>query len=405
MPTFQYRAYLTDGSTETGVLEASSKQEAARTLSRQGRRTYHLEQARADQRTGSAFFFHFAWGASPIRPERLFADLSMLLNAGFTIDRAVAAIAAGETSATRKSQLESVHDLIARGRSSAEAFATLPGLSPTTIALIASGERSGRLAAVCERLAASYSTTAKRKAAIIEALTYPFFLMFVMFGALFVLATVLVPALEPIFEGAGAAKPAVMSMLATLRRIILDYPVVFPMTGLLCIGAYVAFSRSNSARAFGVDLVARTPLVGTLIIRASVARYLEVLSLLLANGVTMLDALKLSGSTARLPMLRQVFSEISESIAVGSKLNEAFAGHSVFEKTTVSLVAIGEEANALPSVLERASQMLHAQVSAQIDGLLKLMTPALTILLGLMVGSLVVSVMTTILNMNELALR
>ena len=71
----------------------------------------------------------------------------------------------------------------------------------------------------------------------------------------------------------------------------------------------------------------------------------------------------------------------------------------------MSLVSLGEEANALPVVLDRAAKMLQLTLTRRIDTVLKLLTPALTISLGFLVGSLVISVMTTILSINDLALQ
>lgn len=403
MPTYRYRAYLADGTDESGLLEAATKQDAARELNKRGRRSYYLAPSKTDQ--SAARPSSFASFSQKVKPERLFSDLSVLLNAGFTIDRALAAVIASESNRARQGQLQSVQDLIVSGRSVAEAFATLRAMSPTTVALLSSGERSGRIALVCEKLAESYQASARRKAAIIEALTYPAFLLIVMVGALFVLAAVLVPALEPIFEGSTSDKPLVMSMLSSLRNTFIDYPAVFPLIVLICLLAFLGLSQSVRVRNLASEALLKTPLLGPLIKRTAVARYLQTLSLLLANGVTMLDALKLAGDTVAQAGLRPHFADIKENVANGSKLNDAIASQPLFEKATVSLISIGEEANALPAVLERAADMLQMRVTSQIEALLKLLTPIMTISLGFVVGSLVVSVMTTILSINDLALK
>ena len=128
MPAFAYRAYLVDGSTESGVLDASTKQEAARKLAQQGRRSYHLapasggsQQLRLPGRSALTF-------TRKVDLSRLFSELSVLLNAGFTVDRALGAVIAGEANGQRRQQLQSVLDLTTGGRPIAEAFAGLPHL-------------------------------------------------------------------------------------------------------------------------------------------------------------------------------------------------------------------------------------------------------------------------------------
>ncbi|MER8785950.1 type II secretion system F family protein [Mesorhizobium sp. M1006] len=405
MPAFAYRAYLVDGSRESGVLDASTKQDAARKLAQQGRRSYHLAPVdRAKQFVqlpgrGALTF------TRRVDLSRLFSELSVLLNAGFTVDRALSAVISGEGNHTRRQQLQSVLDLTTGGRPIAEAFASLPGITSDVAALLASGERSGKMAFICQRLADTFEAKAKRRAAIVEALTYPTFLLVVMSGALVILATVLVPALEPIFEGSTAAKPFTMKLLSALGTVFTDYPFVFPLAATAALLFYLFLSRSAGAKALFSRWLLRLPLIGSLVKDTVIARYLETLSLLLGNGVAMTEALGLSANVSRQSSLWASFTAIGDDVANGARLHSAIVKSGIFDNATMSLISLGEDANALPVVLDRAGKMLQAALTRRIDAVLKLLTPALTISLGFLVGSLVISVMTTILSINDLALK
>jgi general secretion pathway protein F len=405
MPAFAYRAYLVDGSTETGVLDASTKQDAARKLAQQGRRSYHLApvngerpQLRLPGRSALTF-------TRRVDLSRLFSELSVLLNAGFTVDRALNAVISGQANHQRRQQLQSVLDLTTGGRPIAEAFAGLPGITSDVAALLASGERSGKMAYICQRLADTFEATAKRRAAIVEALAYPAFLLLVMSGALVILATVLVPALEPIFEGSSAPKPFTMTMLSALGTVFKDYPFVFPLAAVLGLLSYLFLSRSAGARKQFSHWLLKIPLIGALVKDAVIARYLETLALLLGNGVAMTEALGLAANVSRQSSLAASFATIEETVANGARLHGAIVKAGIFDNATMSLISLGEEANALPVVLDRAAKMLQLTLTRRIDTVLKLLTPALTISLGFLVGSLVISVMTTILSINDLALQ
>ncbi|MDX8525890.1 type II secretion system F family protein [Mesorhizobium sp. MSK_1335] len=405
MPAFAYRAYLADGARENGVVEAPTKQDAARKLAQQGRRSYHLVPASEEKARirlpGKASFTL----TRRVDMSRLFAELSVLLNAGFTIDRALNAVISGEGNAARRQQLQTVLDLTTGGRSIADAFLTLPGITPDVAALLASGERSGKMAYICQRLADAFEARAKRRASIIEALTYPAFLLLVMCGAMVILATVLVPALEPIFEGSSARKPFTMRMLSALGSVFNDYPFVFPLAALLALLGYLVVSRSPAAGSVFSRWLLRTPMIGPLVINAVLARYLETLSLLLGNGVTMSEALRLATNVSQQASLKASFAAIEEEVANGARLHGAAANAGLFDNATLSLISLGDDANALPVVLDRAGKMLQSALTRRIDTVLKLLTPAMTISLGFLVGSLVVSVMTTILSINDLALQ
>lgn len=405
MPAFAYRAYLVDGTREAGVLDASTKQDAARKLAQQGRRSYHLAPVNGEKQLirlpgrGALTFTRRA------DLSRLFSELSVLLNAGFTVDRALSAVISGQGNHTRRQQLQSVLDLTTGGRPIAEAFASLPGITSDIAALLTSGERSGKMAFICQRLAETFEAKAKRRAAIIEALTYPAFLLVVMSGALIILATVLVPALEPIFQSSSAAKPFTMTMLSALGTIFSDYPFVFPLAATLGLLFYLFLSRSRRAKTLLSRWLLKIPLIGSLVKESVIARYLETLSLLLGNGVAMTEALGLAANISTQSSLRASFAAIEDDVANGARLHNAIAKAGIFDNATTSLISLGEDANALPVVLDRAGKMLQSALTRRIDTILKLLTPALTISLGLLVGSLVISVMTTILSINDLALQ
>lgn len=403
MTAFVYRAYRFDGTVETGTLEAPTKQDAARKLSQQSRQAFFL--APTVSRSGSGNIKSFLSISRRMDFGRLFSELAVLLNAGFTIDAALNAAISSEADAGRRVDMQKVLELITGGRPAAEAFSILPGVTPDVTALLASGERSARLAIVCQRLADSYEAKKKRHAAIVEALTYPAFLLVVMTGALVVLATVLAPALEPIFEGSDRTKPLTLTLLSSIGAAVTTYPFLFPAIaafGLLCL---LLAKRSPRTQRSIAALSTKMPLLGTLLKNTATAHYLDTLSLLLANGVPMTEALQLAANANRRSALKAGFDTIGEAVANGSRLHAAMVESRLFDNTTTSLVSLGEEANVLPTVLERAANLLSIRVSRRIDGALKLLTPILTVSLGLLVGSLVVSVMTTILSVNDLALR
>ncbi|WP_054310111.1 type II secretion system F family protein [Mesorhizobium sp. 1M-11] len=403
MPEFAYRAYLPNGKHDVGSVDAETPQGAARELARRGLKPYHLAavgSARALGLSSSKSLF-----SKSVDLGKLFSDLAVLLNAGFTIDRAIAAVIASEADASRRKSLQGILDLTTAGRSVAEAFSSLATVPTDVIALLASGERSGKLPLVCQRLAEIYEARAKRRSAIVSALAYPVFLLAVMGAALLVLALVLVPALEPIFEGASTPKPLTIRLLSGLGAAATEYPALFPLIAIIALLVFLMANRSANTKKRLLSWLLRTPLVGSLFKEATTARYLESLSLLLANGVAMTEALRLStGTVGNSPFAPQL-AQLENDVGSGNRLHEALDKSKMFNNSVVSLVTLGEDANSLPLMLERAARMQQTELSKRIENFLKLLTPTLTILLGILVGSLVISVMTTILSINDLALK
>ena len=84
---------------------------------------------------------------------------------------------------------------------------------------------------------------------------------------------------------------------------------------------------------------------------------------------------------------------------------KALTSSGVFPESILSLLKLGEESNSLAPMMSRAGMMTQAQLQRRLSRLLTFLTPAITILLGAVVGGLVISVMTTLLSINEIAIR
>ena len=135
------------------------------------------------------------------------------------------------------------------------------------------------------------------------------------------------------------------------------------------------------------------------------ARYLDAMALLLGNAVPMLEAMRLAAETAAAGSLRVRYLAARRSVSDGEPLWRAFDGTRAFPEFVLSLVRLGEESNNLAPMLARAGMTIEAQRQRRIARVLTLLTPAITIFLGLVIGGLVISVMTTLLSINEIAIR
>ncbi len=170
MSKFSYRAYGKDGVETKGLIEAESRPEAARLIARSGRKLIDLSEETASHGMMSAIRARTT-ARRPVNYHQLFSELTILLQAGFTIDAALKAIAASQKG---KGSLAEVVGSIGAGSSFSEAIANLPGVDPAVVALLVSGEHSGRLDEVVTVLSTLFEEEKKRKAEIIEAIVSHF---------------------------------------------------------------------------------------------------------------------------------------------------------------------------------------------------------------------------------------
>ncbi len=404
---FRFMAYGENGAREAGYVDAVDEADAVRRLSREGKTPFEVKAARGGgtARPDSKPLTLKSLFEPKLDLTRLFADLAVMLNSGFNIDIALHAVADAESNKAQKSRISAIHSMISEGRSVADAFAAQSEIPPDVAALVASGENSGRLDTVFTELAENYKLRAERQREISEALLYPGFLILVLFGTLLLLALYLVPAIEPIFDNGGVETPTVVAVLSGLGEFISGYGSTILIAALAAVLLLIPILRTPSARARSTNIFARIPLAGGIIRTVTRGRYLRVMSLLLANGVPLHDSMQLAANAAPVQAFRQRLEEAREGVSGGEPLWQALNNTDLFTQSVVSLVKLGEESNNLAPIMGRTAAMTDAQLQRSISRFLTFLTPAITIFLGLVVGTLVISVMTTLLSINEIAIR
>ncbi|MBB4187339.1 general secretion pathway protein F [Sinorhizobium terangae] len=284
MTTFVYRGYTGDGAETSGTVDAVDKQEAMRLVLKSGCRPLSLEVAAA-----RTHFLRRDWSLQrafqSIDFGRFFSELQILLEAGFTIDAALKAVAEDRRIAPGHDELSKLLAAVMSGGSFSEAFARLPKAPPEAVALLLSGEQTGRLDQVVASLAKTFEEQKARRAEAIETLLYPAFLFAVMLFAIGIIMFVLVPAIEPVFEGAEAARPMLISVFSSGRRLLVDWSWLILLVLVFALAATVGGQTTSAGRHALSRALLQMPILGKMARTEAIARYLQVLATLTANGV------------------------------------------------------------------------------------------------------------------------
>lgn len=400
MTTFVYHGYTGNGAKASGTVEAADKHEAMRLVLKSGCRPLTLEV----DTTGTRFLRR-DWSLRPagrsIDFGRFFSELQILLEAGFTIDAALRSVV--DEGRMAAGELSDLVTSVVSGGSFSDAFARLPNAPPEVAAMLLSGELAGRLDQVVGALAESFEQKKVRRAETMETLLYPAFLFAVMLFAIGVIMFVLLPAIEPVFEGAEAARPMLISAFAASRRFLVEWVWLLLPASLVLLGATIGASRTDSGRRALSGFLLRMPLFGRLARAEASARYLDVLATLTANGVSVKRALELAAHACPLAAYTEPLLAIRDRVVGGTSLQEAIEASALFNRSTLSLIKVGDESNKLPDALKRAAFLLDRNAREARRRLFAVLTPVLTITMGALVGGVVISVMTALLSINSLA--
>jgi type II secretory pathway component PulF len=230
-------------------------------------------------------------------------------------------------------------------------------------------------------------------------------LLVVSLAALIVIVVVLVPNLEPLFEGSGAEPPPLVAVLMGLSHFLsgswVELVVALAAATLLSIWAY----RQPAARTIFDRWQMKLPFFGSLAALSDSSRFCRALASLLRSGSPLLQAMEAAGNACRNPSSREMIKEACRDVSSGRRLAAALEKFTPMTTSTRQLIAIGEEANRLEDMLLHAAKSDEATVFRRVERAMTLLTPAMTLMIGGLVGGLIVSVMRAILSVNDLALQ
>ena len=258
--------------------------------------------------------------------------------------------------------------------------------------LVASGEQSGSLETIYDRIATYKEKAEALKAKIKKAMTYPIAVLVIAAIVTSILLIFVVPVFQEIFASFGAELPAFTLFVVGLS----DFLVAYWHLGL---GAIFAFSflfkrahRNSLKLRDQIDKqVLKLPVIGDLLKKAAVARYARTLSTTFAAGVPLIDALESAAGASGNAVFRDAILEVRAEVTSGMQMNLAMRNCNVFPDMVIQMVAIGEESGAVDDMLSKVANVYEAEVDNAVDNLTALLEPMIMAVLGVVIGGLIIA--------------
>ncbi|VTQ54711.1 type II secretion system protein [Campylobacter jejuni] len=403
MPTFSYRAMTGNGQYKQGSLDADSLRHARQLLREQALIPIELAEieARLQGKTEWAF-----WRKPRIGTEELALltrQLSTLVAAAIPLEEALKAVAQ-QTENARISQLVSaVRSRVMAGHSLAAGLALSPtAFSDLYCAMVAAGEKSGRLDTVLNRLADYTEQQQKLKNRLFQALVYPLILTLVAFGVITILLVTVVPSVVEQFVHMKQILPLSTRVLMSISDLMHDYGLVLLLLAI-GLGAYWRHWLKKKAhrRRYHAALL-KLPVIGQVCRGLNSARFARTLSILNASTVPLLDAIEISGEVLTNDEARARIGEAKALVREGGSLHGALQRTRMFPPMMLHMIAAGERSGELDNMLARAADNQDSEFENQVSITLSIFEPALVVGMAVIVLFIVLSILQPILQLNTL---
>jgi len=329
-------------------------------------------------------------------------QLATMLGAGIALVQALELIASAGRNPRMAQTMTTLAREIAHGAPVHEALARFPAVfDPLYRHLIRVGESTGTLDTVLERLASERERREQLKGRIIKALAYPAVVMLMALVVCLVMLVYVVPQFEQTFRGMGAELPAFTQAIIALSRLIAAWWWALAGGVVLAGFAWVrAYRRSPGLRKRGDRWLLRLPLIGGLFRTLAVARFARTLATTVQAGVPLVEALTIIAGAAGNRVFAAATAQMVAEISAGGTLEAAMRGSGLFPPMAVQMVAIGEEAGALDTMLHKLAGFHEEDVGNAVDALSSLLEPAIMLVIGVLVGGLVIGMYLPVFNLG-----
>lgn len=329
-------------------------------------------------------------------------QMATMMKAGVPLLQSFDIIAEGFDNPNMRKLIDEVKQEVAAGNSFAFSLRKKPEYFDDLYCnLVDSGEQSGALETLLDRIATYKEKTEELKAKIKKAMTYPIAVIVVAMIVTTILLIKVVPQFESVFEGFGAQLPAFTMMVVKMSRWLQEW---WFLVLLVLFGAAYTFSqtykRSEKFRDSLDRVLLKAPIVGDILYKAVVARFARTLATTFAAGVPLVDALdSVSGATGNV-VFRNAVNRIKTDVSAGSQLNFSMRNTGIFPSMAVQMTAIGEEAGSLDEMLDKTASYYEAEVDNAVDNLTTLMEPLIMSVLGVLVGGLIIAMYLPIFQLG-----
>ena len=210
-----------------------------------------------------------------------------------------------------------------------------------------------------------------------------------------------IPVFASIFIELGAELPGLTALVIALSNFV-EKNIIFVFLGLVAFVFLFRYYRNTKQGRWTTDrMLLRIPIFGPLLFKVAMTRVTRTLATLISGGVPMLEALKITSSTAGNVLLEKQVMDIRRLVSEGRTLNESFRDVGNFPLMMIQMVNVGEATGTLDEMLTKLANFYDEEVEAAVAAMLSILEPVLLIFVGGMVGGLVVSMYLPIFSLMQ----
>jgi len=404
MQAFNYTTIDDTGNRLHGQIEAMTKREALNSLRRAGHQIIDIKPAKksVERKKFSELEFFQPTIKQSVKI-LFFRELATLIKAEIPISDALSIVKYSFDDKYFLKKVDNVNNLVKSGYTLSFALSRHPTVfSKLSVSLLSAAEIGGGLGTCLGQIASYIESDDNVSRKMKSATAYPKFIagffVLVLFGVLFLL----LPKFKEIYDGFGAELPASTQIILAMSNFMTTYWIAELLGLVFLIVGFKALKKSDQGKIFIDKFVFSVPIFGSLIHNRVMTRFSRTLSILLQSGVSLPDALKMSGETVENEHVFNVLKKVRIAVVEGRSFGHQLTLYpKVFPMMVSSMISVGEQSGSILLMLEKISEFTDTDFNTKVERLSATLEPMMMAGLGVVICVIVLTLYLPIFQLSN----
>jgi type IV pilus assembly protein PilC len=323
--------------------------------------------------------------------EQFYSELSVLLNSGVNLKRALDLISEMQKKRKDKQLIDEISAKIVVGSSLSEALEENSSFTPYEYQAVKIGEQTGQLPKITEDLREYFNRKSELKRQLITSLSYPIIVLITTCLVVFFMLKYVVPMFVDIFKQNKVELPWLTQMIVSLSNFIAEngFIVLLLLVGLI-IGVK-SISKKHWYYKFIGKLQLKIPVFGNYIRKIYLIQFTQAMALLTNAKIPVVNGIHLVSNMIKFYPLERSLNAIEKDIINGERLNESFKKHSLYDKKMIALLKVAEETNQTEYIFKKLYDQYSVEIKYQGQIISNVLNFLLTLVVGIIVGTILIA--------------
>jgi general secretion pathway protein F len=419
VPSFTYSARDSAGGLVKGTIEALNRKDAIRQLSLQRLQPVAIGESAASAGTSSPSLLS-RWRerarSETARPTEkatsaaglgrklrlpFLRSLSELVASGMPVGDAVRLLSIRLKDPSLKLLSQVLWEKISGGKSVSDAMGDVPAVfDRSTVFLIESGEATGNLKEILTRLVAHFEEQKDLQAKIVTAMAYPVLILVVATGVVLFSVFVLLPRLETMLASLGGELPASTRILVGSSEMLIAYGLYMLGAMALIAAAWWQWRRTPQGALNWDKFTLKLPVAGKFLRTADVLQISQTMGVLLENGITTVEALRMTQNVISNRAIRESFGEARQKVTEGRSISKALQGTGQLPQLVLDMLSVGENTGNIVYSLKQVARLYQKDLSRQLEAFIGILSIGVLLVVFSFVGFIAFAIISAVFQMS-----